>query len=134
MSDSKRRVPKHPVAEELENYLGATRTPESREGQLAEWIGWELMTGGYNQFNEFVYVALGMLKERGESASTEVGQKVLAAIAVRAAEGEYGDFYYWMTCHACEFEFRPRYSLIYVNAVIERSVVCPRCDEPLWGA
>lgn len=125
----KKPIPKHPSLKVIGKYLGSVKEPRTRRERMAEFIDLELVTGGFESFENGAAAIAEQLAEWDVEIGSSDGQWLLREYVRKALAGEYGDFDRSKTCSICHNEFRPAYSLEYLLRTLdEPRSVCPECD------
>jgi len=128
MRKKKLQVQKHPGVKSLAPYLGSTKSPETFEDKLIEYIDGTLMFDGYPGFQEGVFIVIKILEEHNVDPLSDQGKKILQVYIDHALDELYGDFYRFAKCVRCCKEFRPTYTIDYINHILNDTIRCPECQ------
>ena len=132
LSRRRRTIPMNPDLKKIMPALGPVKEPETFVEEVIEHIDSHFMFGGYfESFEEGAREVIEILSGFIIRPSSKKGQSILQEFVKHCLEEYYGDFYRWSECRKCSKEFKPKYTLAYVNEIISATDCCPECKRKL---
>ena len=124
-------TPRHPAMKYLKDALGPVKKPSSRREYLVDKMDLMFMFNyqAGMDFEDGVWILEREMKSWRVSPRGPTGRYLFQMYIEHKLDEFYGDFDYFKICHKCGKEFRPKYDMEYLLAVLKRRILCQQCRK-----